>query len=270
MLHNQYMSNSITEIFKIDKVGKGIAVKLIFTFLIFARASLMLFPDEAFDFKPLEVFYRKYLENPQLAYSMNPEDVPLSDWNCILICFVVFLVYLYIMAFAAYVGLFIRHIRVTTGKGKAATMSDIVTRLTILALVVPVFYIPFIIFMLYLILFLIIIFPWLIMYPACYLSGDHGLIASVSEMYRKTRGYYLINVRNICIILTVSFMIRMLTTLLSEAAPAAAFTADTFADTFILLCLARYVGLIYIKMIEAPFGIARRPVTNSDNDARPS
>ena len=228
----------------------------------------MLLPDEAFDFKPLELFYRKLVENPQLAYSINPEDVPLSNWNCALICVVILIIYLHVMAFSAYVGLFIRDIRVKTGKGKPAAISDIVTRLTILALVVPFFYIPFVIFWLYLILLLIIIFPWLIMYPACYLSGDHGLIASVSEMYRKTRGYYLINIRNICIILTVSFMIRMLTTLLSEAAPAAAFIADAFADTFILLCLARYTGLIYIKMIEAPFGIARRPITDHDNDAR--
>ena len=265
------MSNSITEIFKIDKVGKGIAVKGIFAFLVLLRFSFLLLPDQAYDFKAFEAFSRKIVKDPQLAYNLNPQDIPLSDWNCILITCIVIFIYISILAFCLYVGLFIRDVRLRNGKkGKAIKSSELVSRLVILAVLIPFMYIPTMIFLLYLILLLIIIFPWLIMYPACYLSGDSGLFGSISETYRKTRGYYAINVRNVCIILMVSFFIKTITSLVSEAAPAAGYILNAFAETFILLCMARYAGLIYFKMIEAPFGIARRPAPNSDNDALPS
>lgn len=261
MLHNQYMSNSITEIFKIDRVGKGIAVKALFAFLVLIRFSFLFIPDEAYDFKAFNSFGRQLINNPQLAYDLTPEDIPLTNWNCFLIMCFVFFVYIMIVAFCLYVGLFIRDQRLKTGKGKAISVSELVARMIVLSVFVAIVYVPVVIFLFYLILLLIILSPWLIMYPACYLSGDSGLLGSLTETYRKTRGYYAINVRNVCIILMVSFFIKTITSLISEVAPAAGYITNAFAETFILLCIARYAGLIYFKMIEVPFGIIRRPPT---------
>lgn len=264
------MNNSITEIFKIDRVGKGIAVKCLFAFLVLLRFSFLFIPDKAYDFKAFESFSRQLVKEPQLAYNLTPDQIPLTNWNYFLMFSYMAFIFVMMIAFCLYVGLFIRDQRLKTGKGKAISTSELSARMIILAIVAGFVYVPVIIFLIYLILLLIILFPWLIMYPACYLSGDSGLFGSLTETYRKTRGYYVINVRNICLILIVSFFIRTITSLISEVAPAAGYITNAFAETFILLCIARYAGIIYLKMIEFPFGIIRRPAPGKDNDALPS
>ncbi len=66
------------------------------------------------------------------------------------------------------------------------------------------------------------------MYPACYLSGDSGFFMCFAEVYRKNRGYYFVNVRNLAVIMLASLVLQAISMLIGEIYEPVAIVFDSF------------------------------------------
>ena len=117
-----------------------------------------------------------------------------------------------------------------------------------------IIFIPATFAVLYLFLIFIIILPYVGMYPACYLSGDSGFFGSFSEMIKVTKGYYLVNARNMTLIVCLLFAGRWMTSSLMSFLPSAAYVIGPLIDIFLALSFGRYVGMVYCRMREVPGG----------------
>ncbi len=250
------MSNTIEEIFKIDRVGKGIAVKILFAFLVMLRIAVNVFPVGSSDFDNFISFYSRFAEDPSIAYTMDITDIPISVDNLIYLGSLMLVDMICIVGYYIYVGIMIRYMRQGSESPRPISAGGLVLRLFILTGVSFVVFLPsaiiLTIILLYLFLFFIIIFPWLFMYPACYLSGDSGFFMSFAEVYRKNRGYYFVNVRNLAVIMLASLVLQAISMLIGEIYEPVAIVFDSFIYVFTLFCVARYSCLIYRRMIIAP------------------
>ncbi len=253
MLHNiQSMNNTIEEIFKIDKIGKGIAVKILFAFLVMLRVAVNVFPIGSTDFDNLYSYANKLLEDPSIAQTMTLADIPISQGNLIYLASILLTEFICICGYYIYVGIMIRAMRAGDDKYKPITLSRLAGRIVILMAVTCVLFFPMSIILLYLFLFFIIIFPWLFMFPACYLSGDSGFFMSFAEVFRKNKGYYFVNVRNLAIIMMLSLFLQMISVIIGKVYEPVFVVLDSFIFVFTMFCIARYSCLIYRRMLLLP------------------
>lgn len=253
------MSNTIEEIFKIDRVGKGIAVKILFAFLVVLRITVSVFPIGSNDFDNLLAFSSDYLADPNIIFDMEMTDFPVSTGNLIYIGSLLLVEFICLCCFYLYVGMMIRDMRKGVEGPGPVSVGELILRLFILCSVTFVVFLPaaaiLTIILLYLFVFFIIIFPWLFMYPACYLSGDSGFFMSFVEVYKKNRGYYFVNVRNLAIIMLASLVLQAVSMLIGEIYEPVAVVLDSFIYVFTLFCIARYSCLIYRRMVLHPIRI---------------
>lgn len=253
MLHNyQSMNKTIVEIFKIDKVGKGIAVKILFVFLVMLRICVNLFPIGDSNFDPLISFYNDFIENPNMVYSADFDPtLPVSMGNLLYIFSLLLVDFSFICGYFIYVGMMIRSMRIAGGKLRPISVSSLILRLFVLTAVAFICYFPayVAILLLYFFIIFIIIFPWLFMFPACYLSGDSGFFMSIAETFRKSKGYYVVNVRNLAIIMLASMLLQLVSLGVGGINEAVGVVLDAFISVFTMFCIARYSCLIYNVMI---------------------
>ena len=246
------MNNTIEEIFKIDKIGKGIAVKILFAFLVMLRVAVNVFPIGSSDFDNLISFTNKLLEDPAMAQTMELTDIPITTGNLIYLASILMTEFICICGYYVYVGMMIRSMRVGDKDHKPISMINLAGRIIILMAVTCVLFFPMSIILLYLFLFFIIIFPWLFMYPACYLSGDSGFFMSFAEVFKKNKGYYFVNVRNLAVIMMISLFLQMISVIVSKVYEPAYIVVDSFIFVFTMFCIARYSCLIYRRMLMFP------------------
>lgn len=264
MLHNnQSMDNTIDEIFKIDKLGKGIAVKILFAFLVMLRIYVNVFPFGSTDFDNFFGYLSDILEDPDLFWNASLSDIPLSKGNIIFVASILMADFISICGYYVYVGIMIRFMRKGNEKYQPISAGALLFRLSILFMVTFLLFLPGTILLLYLSIFFIIIFPWLFMYPACYLSGDSGFFMSFAEIFRKNKGYYFVNIRNLAVIMLVSLFLQMISSLVGYIYEPVVIVIDTFIYVFTLFCVARYSCLIYRRMILLPMR-SKGPVDQSN------
>ena len=246
------MSNTIEEIFKIDKIGKGIVVKILFAFLVMLRIFVNTFPIGDNNFDNLYGYMNSVIENPELAYTAELSDIPISQGNMVFIASILAEEFLAICGYFLYVGLMIRDMRKVDEKYLPIGTSKLFVRLFILICVSFILFLPATILLLYFFIIFIIIFPWLFMYPACYLSGDSGFFASFAEVFKKSRGYYFVNVRNLAIVMMASLLLQWVGVILGNVYEPISVVLDAFIFVFTLFCVARYSCLIYRRMVMFP------------------
>ena len=246
------MSNTIEEIFKIDKIGKGIFVKILFAFLVMLRIFVNTFPIGDNNFANLYSYMNAIVENPELAYTAEISDIPISDGNMVFIGSILVTEFLAICGYYLYVGLLIRDMRKGDERFAPIESGKLFVRLFILISVSFILFLPATIILLYFFFILIIIFPWLFMYPACYLSGDSGFFKSFAEVFKKSRGYYFVNVRNLAVVLLASLLLNWIAVILGNIYEPISVVLDAFIFVFTLFCVARYSCLIYRRMLMFP------------------
>ena len=246
------MSNTIEEIFKIDKIGKGIVVKILFAFLVMLRIFVNTFPIGDNNFDNLYGYMNTIIENPELAHTANISDIPISDGNMVFIGSILAVEFLAICSYYLYVGLMIRDMRKGDERFLPIAPSKLFVRLFILICVSFILFFLAMILLLYFFIFFIIIFPWLFMYPACYLSGDSGFFMSFAAVFKKSRGYYFVNVRNLAVVMLASLLLQWIAVILGNVYEPISVVLDAFIFVFTLFCVARYSGLIYRRMLMFP------------------
>ena len=259
------MNNSIFEMFKIDKLGKRIFVRILFIVMVLLNLGLIIYPIGDTNFDAYVSWMNKVMENPSILDNLNLDTVPLTDGNIIFLC-TVFIVFMLDLASSwLYTGVFIRAYRKKFEPEKAIKIPKLIFRLFILTISCTFLLSIFSVFVLYLFLFFIIIFPYLVMFPACYLSGDKSFLESFKGMVEVTKGYYMINSRNTSIIVCC----YLLFDLIIRALPMNANTSlIPFLNIFILLSLGRYVGIIYLRMLKVPGGMMVIVTHKTDNDVQ--
>lgn len=256
------MRNSFFEIFRIDALGKRIFVRVLFVLLIALNLYFIFFPIGDTNFDVYMAWMNKIIESGDYSSITSLDSIPLTKGNYIFLGISLLVGYIDIMASWLYTGVFIRTYRLRKQPNKAISIGKLIFRFIFLSLISAIVLSIFSVFVLYLFLFFIIIFPYLIMFPACYLSGDRSLVGSFRGMFEVTKGYYLTNSRNLSLLLFVYFIFDIILELLANISIATRAAMVPFVNVFLLLALGRYVGIIYIRMLQLPGGF--RIIVNPD------
>jgi len=253
------MRNSLLDIFKIDDVGKRISVRIIFAAMLLMRVSVYLCPIGDNDFDQFYYWFLDVGSDMDKMASVTLADVPITRGNLLNLLSIVVIDFLCIVGSYLYVALYIRDYRLNgLSPRRPLDASNILLRLIIISLITAFLYIPLFILVLYLFLIFIIIFPCMAMYPACFLSGDSGIFDSAVQAVNRTKGYFIVNMRNFSLILLGFFILDGAASLIGHFLPAAGYVLRPLVAVFALLSCARYIGMVYCRMLEIP-GNRRRP-----------
>lgn len=258
--------------FRIDSLGKGIFVKCLFAVLLLVKCSVYLFPIGDPDFSEFMIWTDKLLANTNPMAQIDFESMPFTFENALYVCHVLAANFILIMGAVLYAGLYIRQYRIDHQPNKAGasgylippmylkeiSVPKFIGRFLILSLCVAVIFIPALYFVLLLFVVFIIICPCVVMYPACYLSGDTGLFKSFSEMIKVIKGYFIINMRTMSVLMLVYFLGDYISSGLMRVLPAVAYVLGPLVSVFVALVAGRYVGIIYCRMREVPGGLRIR------------
>ena len=266
------MTNSVFDIFRIDRLGKGIFSKLIFTFGLLVGISVYFCPLGDTDFSAFIAWFENTMSSYDAMMNASYADLSmLTPGNYIFLGHVMASNFLIIFCSFVYTAVYIRQYRKEHGlmdpgdSGylipprflKPLTVGRLVLRMIIFFCFSLIIFIPATIGVLYLFLIFIIILPYMSMYPACYLSGDSGLISSFSEMIKVVKGYYLVNSRNILLILSILVVGNWISSALMSFVPSIAYVLRPLIQVFISLSYGRYIGKVYCRMREVPGGLIR-------------
>jgi hypothetical protein len=74
-------------------------------------------------------------------------------------------------------------------------------------------------------------------------------------MVKVTKGYYLVNARNMSLIVCMYFVGSWITSWLMSFVPSAAYVIEPVINVFLALSFGRYVGMVYCRMREVPGGL---------------
>lgn len=264
---------SFLDIFKIDRLGKGIFSKVIFTFGLLAGMSVYFFPLGDNDFTRLILMMQSMMTDMDAFMNAPVYEIPLSTGNIIYLLHVIASYIALIMCAILYSAVYVRQYR-TERKDEnkpgitgflippkyliPSGMGKMLLRMVIVFCFLLLLFIPASMMLLYLFLIFIMILPYICIYPICYLSGDAGFFESFSEMIRVTKGYYLVNIRIMMMIVTLFFAGSWLTSWLMSFIPSVAYVTGPMLNIFLSLCFGRYVGMIYCIMREVPGGLRIR------------
>lgn len=265
------MANSIFDVFRIDRLGKGIFSKIIFTIGLLAGVSVYLTPIGDTDFSAFITWARRIMSDYNLFMQANPMDMPLSRGNIIYLIHTLSADFVVFFCGVLYLAAYIRQYRKDHKKedpGDSGYLipprfltpisgGKLVLRMVIVFCFSLIIFIPASFVVLYLFLFFIIILPYVGMYPACYLSGDSGFWHSFIDMVKVTKGYYLVNARNMLLIISLYFVGNWLTSSLVSFLPSVAYVTGPLFNAFLALSYGRYVGMVYCRMREIPGGYQR-------------
>lgn len=253
---------SLLKILNVDELGNRWVARIILTILLVINMSIYLFPETYSDLTPVMVWtenYSKLTDPGQMMDALN--SIPLSTENLIYIGCFYLVAYISIMAVFLYAGLFIKDFRVKNKPKKnnlllrPARYREIALRFIIICLVAALLSFPMLVFLEFATFFLLILLPYLFNIPAAYISGDYGFFRSIGKGIEMMKGYFLLNMRTICIlglIFGLGFLLIQFTANLSEPVFDILFS---FLKVWMLLSLGRYIGISYSTMMSYPFRV---------------
>ena len=273
------MTSTIFDVFRIDKLGRGIFSKILFTFALLIGMSVYVFPLGDTDFSAFMAFAQHAIEDMEVFMTMQPSDIPLTTGNIIYLMHILASDMIILFCSFIYTGVFIRQYRLEHAGNLPgdsgflippkylipSSTAKLVLRMVIVFCFSIIIFMPVTFVVLYLFLIFIIILPYVGMYSACYLSGDSSFFGSFIEMVKVTKGYYLVNARNMLLIVSLYFLGNWMTSALVGILPSVAYVTGPLISVFTALSFGRYVGMVYCRMREVPGGY--RQVTTLRKEA---
>lgn len=251
------MGQSIIEIFKIDKLRSTNLARILFLVLVLLNLTTVFFPLGDNDFDKIFDWYDKLLDltkdGDTDAVEQLLKDVPITRGNWIYIAHVSVVEAIVMLGSMWYTGLYIRDHRLDAGMtDKALSGRALGIRVAILFIGSIVLFLP--LFMISALLFFAVIFviPYLVMFRACYLSGDYSFFGSVKGMFGVTRGFYLTNVKNLLILVAAVLICDLFIEAVGQISTTAEYVLDSYLSVLLSLATARYIGIIYCIMTEHP------------------
>lgn len=228
--------------FNIDKLGKGIVSKIILIFMLCIKAALNFLPPEYSDFSQFYVWFRNIMTAEQMTDELAV--IPLTYENWMFLFLTVLVLYICIMTSLFYSGLVLRDIRSKNGR-ENISLSVFLGRFIILCLVFSVIFIPFALLAVYLVILFLLAIPIVCTIPVCYLSGDKGFFASIGDSARRTRGFYILILRDITGTYVIYMLLGFIVSLVSYLSGTAYAIIHSFLDVWYYMCFARICAYAY-------------------------
>lgn len=252
-------------ILNIDDLGNRIFSKILFAFLFVVEVMSLLNPLGDNDFSAMYRWSRKMLSDTDLLMEATVADIPMTTGNVVFIFFTLFINLLLILGAMLYCGVYVREYRKGLSKLKPGlrikiiSIPSLIGRLLLLCISMVIFFFPLVILVLYLPLIFIIIFPCLLVYVACFLSGDKDFFGGIVEAFKRTKGFYMIIARDLSSFMLCYFLLDYLLAFIGNAVPIVSYVVAPFLMVYVFLVVGRYAGFIYCRIIETPIIAFRRP-----------
>lgn len=228
----------------IDSLGKHIASKLIFVFLLALKLCIHFLPPECSDFSQLMAWFDTAMQSSEMTDELMV--IPLTQPNMIYIAAVSVSIYLTLLGIFLYSGLFLRDIRKATGTNIPA--GAFAGKFFVLAFFLLLFSIPLAFVTVYGFLIILLLIPVICTIPVCYLSGDFGFWRAIGSSGRRTRGFYI----SILADITGTYILYMLASfvvmLLSFVSQTAYLIVSSAVDVWYYLIFARICTIAYVAM----------------------
>ena len=253
---------SLLKILNVDDLGNRWVARIILTVLLIINMSIYLFPENYSDLTPVLVWteeYAKLTDPNQMLHALD--NIPLSQENLIYIGCFYLVAFISIVSVFLYAGLFIKDFRLRYKPKKnklllkPARYRQIALRFLVIFCVCILLSFPMLLFLEFATFILLILLPYLLNIPAAYISGDYGFFRSISRGIEMMKGYFLLNMRTICVlglIFGLGFFIIQFTAQISDPVFDILFS---FLKVWMLLSLGRYIGISYSTMMSFPFGL---------------
>ena len=229
--------------FLIDDLGKGIASKIIFLIMLGCRVGPNFLPKEYTDFTALYDWITTVLT----AEEITPEMMvtPLSRENYIFIALSFLALYICSILALLYSGLFTRHLRNLTDMNPNIPLSKFVARYIVLCIIFAVIAMPMAFVIVYLLLLFFLAIPFLSTIAPCYMSGDRKFFDSIGSTIKRTRGHYLLMMRDLCGIILVYLITNVVITLIELLSPTVAMALSAAIEIWFYLVFARFCSYQY-------------------------
>ena len=230
--------------FNVDLLGKRIASKLIFVFLLALKLVICFMPAEYSDFSQLAAWMDTMMKATEMTDDLMV--IPLTPQNVIYVAVVSFSVYLTVLGIFLYSGLFLRSARKASGNNISA--GAFAGRFFILALFLLLFSIPLMFVTVYGFLIMLLFIPFICTIPVCYLSGDFGFWRAIGSTFRRTRGFYLMIMGDVTGTYVLYLIVSFIVMLLQFASQTAYLIVSSAVDVWYYLIFARICTFAYIAM----------------------
>ncbi|SCW28423.1 hypothetical protein SAMN02910456_00338 [Ruminococcaceae bacterium YRB3002] len=229
--------------FKIDDLGKGIASKVIFILMLAVRIGPHFLPSEYSDFQPLYDWFNAVLMTEEVTDDMLV--IPITTQNYIFLGLSCLSIYICVILALLYCGLYTRHLRNLSDMNPNIPMGRFIGRYLVLSLVFLVLSVPAMFIVVYLLLLFILAIPFICTIPACYMSGDKGFFSSIGSTVRRTRGHYLLMMRDLSGIIIIYLIISLIIGLIELASPTTSMVLNCGLSVLFYLVFARFCAFQY-------------------------
>lgn len=247
------MRNSIFEVFNIDNSKFKTLIRVIFVVLILLELALVFKPIGNSDFEEYFDWSEEVLTSIQNndVEEMNSllDSMPITKGHIIYLFtnLAVKLIEFYSIIF--YCSIFIKGYREDNNKN-SLKWSNLLCRFMLVCLALTIVLIPASFIIVLLFLLFIIILPYVIMFPACYVSGDNRLFGSVSKAIKINKGFYWVNLKNLSLIFVLNILAGLVVSVVAEFSTTAGYVINSFVNIWFCLAIGRYIGMTYCHIVD--------------------
>ena len=231
-----------SEYFNIDKLGKGFISKLLFVFMLGLKLFISFLPDKYSDFTPFIQWMNAVMNGDSNA---TLAVIPLTLENWIFIGLALIVAYVCLMTSVFYSGLVLRDLRTNRGVNNIP-ISSFWGRFLILCMVMGVVALPIAFVAVYLIILFLFAIPIISTIPVCYLSGDKKFFASIGESGARTRGFYILIIRDFSGTYLIYLIAGFLVSLLGYVSYTAYAVVRSSLDVWYYMVFARICAYSYL------------------------
>ena len=226
----------------IDSMGKGIASKLLFLTILILKLIPNFLPPAYTDFSALQDWFTTILYAEEVTEDMMVITLTRENYLFLLISSAV--LYTCYMLSVLYSGLVVRHFRKLKGETYLSN-GRLFGRFIVVCLVIAFLALPLAFFAVYLVLLFLLSIPFLATIIPCYLSGDEGLFGSIAGMFKRTKGRYLLMLRDITGLYVVYLVVSLVSMLISLLSDTAYIVVTAAIESWFLLVAARFCAIQY-------------------------
>lgn len=237
--------------FNIDKMGKGIASKIIYVLLTGIGVSIYFLPEEYSDFTALQSWFLQVMAEDNITEDMMV--VPLTMQNWIFIGLAMLIIYVSIMLAILYGGLLMKGFRKEMlNDQNVISNGKFVFRYICFGILIAVIFIPMAFAFVYLLLLFVLAIPFMLTAVNNYMSGDMDIVDSIIYAPRSVRGKYLKMMRDLTGSYLIYIVLDLLVYLLSFVSPTAYMIVSVAFRSWYLLVIARIGAYDYLMTFKRP------------------
>ncbi len=225
-----------------DDLGGGVVSKILCLLVVLLRAFPHFLPTSYFDFTALEDWFTTIMNSEEISEEML--EVPFTRENYYFIGISFAVLFISILIAALYCGLEVRYFR-QARNGLYLPVNRFIGRYIILCIFISAVIVPLFFCAVYLLLLFVLAIPFMCTIVPCYMSGDEGLIGSVTGVIKRTKGKYLMIMRDICGLYLIYLVLGILVSLVGLLSQTAYYVLNSALSGWYVLVAARFCAIQY-------------------------